>query len=119
MKQNSGSIVTERYRDSLLMESGAAGLGRQALSALRAYGSPRPEVGAWENDVLLHRLLAMAQEYRDGGWRPRVVPCRANTGGSGDARSSLKRTPAWWAFALRAARSLKVESSSVSKSLAM
>ena len=36
MKQNSGSIVTERS-------------------------------SAWENDVLLHRLLAMARGYRDGG----------------------------------------------------
>jgi len=45
MKQNSGSIVTERKSDSLLMESGAA----------------------WENDVLLYQLLAMAQGFRDGG----------------------------------------------------
>jgi hypothetical protein len=49
MKQNSGSIVTERKSDSLLMESGAAGRGRPALS------------------TLLYRLLAMAQKYRDGG----------------------------------------------------
>jgi hypothetical protein len=67
MKQNSGSIVTERRSDSLLMESGAAGRGRPALSTLHADCSTRPEVGAWENDVLLYQLLAMAQGFRDGG----------------------------------------------------
>jgi hypothetical protein len=41
--------------------------GGPALSALKADESTRLEVGARKNGVLLHRLLAMAQGYRDGG----------------------------------------------------
>jgi hypothetical protein len=44
MKPNSGSVLTERDSDSLLVDSGTR-----------------------ENNVLLHRLLAMAQVYRAAG----------------------------------------------------
>ena len=67
IEQDSSSIVTERPGDSLLMESGGAGPRRPAPAVTNADGCTRPQVGACESDVLLHRLLTMARGYRAEG----------------------------------------------------
>jgi hypothetical protein len=60
------------------------------MSALKACGSTRPEVGAWENDVLLHRLLAMAQGYPKTG----ATSGRRWTF-TGFLRRGTRRPPSW------------------------